>query len=92
MILHASLKISSVQAMWMFIVTEQDHSWRFCGGVRKLFQNILSDSDISKEFTISRQMVSYVASDGLRLLLGKRLCNDTGSSEETFLMRMKVKS
>ena len=91
MILDASLKISSVQAMWMFIVTEQDHSCRFCGGVRKLFQNILSDSDISKEFTISRQMVSYVASDGLGLLRGKRLCNDTGSSAETFL-RMKVKS
>ena len=52
----------------MFKVTEQDHSLRSCSGVPKLFETILSDSDIAKEFTISRQKPSYVASDGLGLL------------------------
>ena len=77
-------KISSAEAAWMFKVAEQDHSLRSCDGVPKIFQTILSDDDIAKGFTMSRQKVSYVPLDGLGLVLGKRLCSDTGSSEGTF--------
>ena len=58
-------KMSSAEVMWMFKVTEQDNSLRSCDGVQKLTQTILSDSDISEGFIISRQKASYVASDGL---------------------------
>ena len=58
-------KMSSAEAMWMFKVKEQDHFLRSCDGVLKLSQTILSDSDISEGFIISRQKASYIASDGL---------------------------
>ena len=58
-------KMSSAEAMWMFKVTEQDHFLRSCDGVPKFSQTILSDSDISEAFIISRQKASYVASYGL---------------------------
>ena len=54
--------------MWMFKVAEQDHFLRSCDGVPNLLETILSDSDIAKRFTISRQKSSYVASYGLGLL------------------------
>ena len=45
---------------------------------------MLSDSNITKEFTMSRQKVLYIVSDRLGPLLWNKLYNDITSSEETF--------
>ena len=77
-------KISSTEAMLMFKVPEQNYSLRSCDVVPKLLQSMFSDSNIFKGFTMSRQKALYIASNGLGPLLGKSLCNDIASSEETF--------
>ena len=86
MILDASQKdkIISAEAIWMFKVPEQDYSLRSCAGVPKLFETMFSDSNTGKGFTISRQKTLHIVSDGVGPLNGKRLCNDIGSSGETF--------
>ena len=86
MILDASQKdkISSAVAIWMFKVAEQDYSLRLCDDVPKLFLTMFSEGNIAKGFTILRQKVSCIVSDGLQPLLGKRLCNVISSSEGTF--------
>ena len=86
MILDASQKdkISSAVAIWMFKFAEQDYSLRLCDDVPKLFLTMSSDGNIAKGFTILRQTVSCIVSDGLQPLLGKRLCNVISSSEGTF--------
>ena len=77
-------KISSAEAMWMPKVAEQDYSLRSRDGVPKLFQTKFSHSNITKGFSMSRQKGSYIVSDELGPLLGKRVCNDTASSKGTF--------
>ena len=64
-------RVSSAETIWFFKVAEEDMALRDCDNVPVLFQKMFPDSQIAKEFTISKNKASFILQDGLRPLLAK---------------------
>ena len=79
-------KVSAAEAMWVFKVSEEDMTFRDCDNTPALFQNMFSDSTISKSFSMSREKASYILQDGLGPLLSKWLCKKIYDSGGAFTL------
>ena len=55
-----------------------------CNYTPQLFQNMFPDSKISQKFSMSKDKASYVFRDGLRPLLGEKICQAVQKSEGAF--------
>ena len=79
-------KVTAAETMWLFKVTEKDLSLRDCNHMPQLFQNMFPDSEISQKFSMSKDKASYVFQDGLRPLLGEKICQAVQKSEGAFTL------
>ena len=70
--------------MAFFKAAEEDMTLQVCDNVPLLFQKMFPDSQIPKEFTISKNKASYVLQDGLGPLLANWLCKSVSDSEGAF--------
>ena len=79
-------KFTAAEAMWLFKVAEKDLLLRDCNHTPELFQNMFPDSEISQNFSMSKDKASYVFQDGLRPLLGEKICQAVKKSEGAFTL------
>ena len=77
-------KVSATEALWLFKTAEKDMSLQDSDNVPALFQNMFTDSEIAKSFTMGRNKATYIYQDGLGSLLASWLCKDVSKSEGTF--------
>ena len=67
-------KVAVSEALWVFEVAQDDLSLRACDGIiSSVFQKMLSDSNVEKLLTMSRQKTSRVLQDILGPLLSQWL-------------------
>ena len=81
-----SEKVSAAEAKWLFKMAERDMTLRDCDFTPELFRQMFPDSQVAKQFSMSRQKASYVLQDGLGPLLSKWLVTSINTSEGTFTL------
>ena len=77
-------QVTSAEASWLFKVAENDLSLRNCDNISELFIKMFPDSDVAKEFNLSKSKASYVLQDGLGPVLAKWLCKDVSMIDGLF--------
>ena len=81
-----SEKVSAAEAKWLFKISERDMTLRDCDFTPELFRQMFPDSQVAKQFSMSRQKASYVLQDGLGPLLSKWLVASINASEGAFTL------
>ena len=78
--------VSAAEAKWLFKISKRDMTLRDCDFTPELFRQMFPDSQVAKQFSMSRQKASYVLQDGLGPLLSKWLVTSINASEGAFTL------